>query len=81
MHASSSVDRALIVTAIPLSEHEIEHVSERIAQKTGSTYVVDVKVDPEVLGGLRIRIGDTLMDLTVRARLDSLRGFLKGRAT
>lgn len=80
MHARSSVERALIVTAIPLSEREIEHVSKTVAQKTGSTYVVEARVDPEVLGGLKVRIGDTLIDLTVRARLDSLRGFLKGRA-
>jgi F-type H+-transporting ATPase subunit delta len=77
MNAHLGDGRALIVTAIPLREKEVERISEWIAHGWGRTYVLDLEVNPEVLGGLRVRIGDTLIDWTVRARLDSLREFLK----
>ena len=51
-------------------------VAEALSSALGKEVEIKVIVDPEVLGGLSARVGDTIIDGTVRHRLDRLRGRL-----
>ena len=63
------IRHALVTSAIPLDEETLRHVARRLKELTGVEHVVDVRVDPSIIGGLVIRIGDRVIDRSIRARL------------
>lgn len=63
---------AEIVSALPLTDAEQEAVRQDIIAKLGSQ-TVTFRVDPNILGGLVIRVGDKVVDGSVAGRLDALR--------
>ncbi len=64
---------AEVRSAIPLSDEQKERVAEALSDAVGRQVEVKVIVDPEVLGGLVARVGDIVIDGTVRHRLDQLK--------
>ncbi len=68
----SGKKRVQIISAQPLSEATIEKIRERLAGAMAAQPVVESAVDPKILGGLRIRVGDTVYDGSLRARLKQL---------
>jgi F-type H+-transporting ATPase subunit delta len=71
---------AQVTSAIALSAAEQERVCARLAQQFGSNLEFEFLVDPEVLGGVIVRVGDKLVDDTVRGRIEALRHSLGVRA-
>jgi F-type H+-transporting ATPase subunit delta len=65
--------RAVVTSAAPLSESERDAVRDRLAAMTGGTVEIETQVDPSLLGGILVRIGDRLIDGSVRGRLERLR--------
>ena len=64
--------RASVTTAIPLEETAALDLGKRLTQITGKPVVIESKVDPEILGGMIIRIGDKLIDGSVRSKLQTI---------
>ena len=64
---------ALVTSATPLTGDEDTAIRARVAQLTGTTVDVETAVDPALIGGLTVRIGDRLIDASVRGRLERLR--------
>ncbi len=64
---------AEVRSAIPLTEDQQKRLIEALNQATGKRVSLKVIIDPSVLGGLVARVGDTVIDGTVRHRLDQLR--------
>ena len=64
---------AQVRSAVELDEDQRERLAEALGRATGKSVEVKVVVDPSVLGGLVARVGDTVIDGTVRSRLDQLR--------
>jgi F-type H+-transporting ATPase subunit delta len=62
-----------IVTAVPLPPELQETLRSKIASSLGKTVELKLSVDKELLGGLRLRIGDRIADASVRHRLERLR--------
>lgn len=71
--------RVQVTTATPLSTEALEALRQRLAQTMSASPIVETAVDPQLLGGLLIRVGDTVYDGTVRNRLRQLRGKLRER--
>jgi F-type H+-transporting ATPase subunit delta len=67
------IEIAEVTTAIPIGTTEQEAIRNRLSAITGKQITVQMKVDPEIVGGLIARIGDTLIDGSVRTRLQNLR--------
>jgi F-type H+-transporting ATPase subunit delta len=65
--------RATITSAAPLDDAELQAIQARLSQMTGGTLRTDVSVDPSLLGGVIVRIGDRMIDGSVRGRLERLR--------
>jgi len=65
--------QAMIISAVPLSEEEARKVEERLIERFGPNLEFSFRVDPEILGGLIIQVGDKLIDDSVRGRLSALR--------
>jgi F-type H+-transporting ATPase subunit delta len=64
---------AEVRSAVALDETQQARLTEALARATGKRIEVKVVVDPTVLGGLVTRIGDTVIDGTVRHRLEQLK--------
>ncbi len=65
--------RVQVISAQPLSEGDLNKIRERLAAALAIQPVLEAAVDPDMLGGLRIRVGDTVYDGSLRARLTQLR--------
>lgn len=67
------IEHAEVVTALPLDDKESKEFSRRLEEMIGRKVVIETQVNPSLLGGFRAKIGDTLIDGSVRSRLESLR--------
>ena len=67
---------AEVRSAMPLDESQRERLAEALGKATGKKVSVKVVVDPAVLGGLVARVGDTVIDGSVRHRLAQLKAAL-----
>jgi F-type H+-transporting ATPase subunit delta len=67
------VSRASATTAVPLGAAEREALSRRLATQTGGEVVLETAVDPALLGGVVVQIGDRLIDASTRSKLRALR--------
>jgi len=68
---------AQVTSALPLTAAEQEMVKKDIAAKMGGATSVVFKVDPGILGGLVVRVGDKIVDGSVAGKLEGLRASLK----
>lgn len=62
-----------VTSAVELDENLVNDIGKRIEEQTGRQVELSSSVDPEVLGGLRVRVGNMVLDATVRNRLEQLR--------
>jgi F-type H+-transporting ATPase subunit delta len=73
---ASGVVRAEVISAIPVSEQEASRIRRTLSDKLGGEVETSIRQDPDILGGLVIRIGDRVIDGSVRTRLQQLRAAL-----
>ena len=80
--AYSAVDmaEAIVSTPKPLAETEREQIAKIFAKKAGKSKL-EIKnvIDPELIGGIKIRIGDHIYDGSVKAQLDQIKRQLIAR--
>jgi F-type H+-transporting ATPase subunit delta len=67
---------ATVTTALPLEAEELRAIGERLERQTGGRVELSTEVDAGILGGLIVRLGDRLIDGSVRGRLERLRARL-----
>jgi F-type H+-transporting ATPase subunit delta len=65
--------KAEITSAAELSPEEEADIRRMLTEQHGERMVFSFRVDPSLMGGLRVRIGDTLIDTSVASRLARLR--------
>lgn len=69
---------AHVRTAVELSADQRERLRRALAESTGRDVELKVVVDPEVVGGVLVTVGDTVIDGTVSRQLDRARSWLAG---
>lgn len=69
---------AEVRTAVPLDESQRKALGESLSKATGKKVEVKAIVDPSVLGGVVAKIGDTVIDGTIRSRLQELKDQVRG---
>ena len=67
---------AQVRTALPLHDGQRAEIATRLQALTGEKVEMEETVDPDLIGGLAVRIGDRLYDASVRSRLERLRARL-----
>ncbi len=75
--ANVSGSSAEVTSALPLTSEEKDAVRQDILAKAGAQATVAFRVDPTILGGLVVRIGDKVVDGSVAGQLDTLRSNLR----
>ena len=62
-----------LTSAVALDPQTIESLGARIGDQTGNEIQLSSRVDPDILGGIVLRVGNFIMDASIRSRLDQLR--------
>ena len=68
-----NVIQGIVKTTVPLEEYEYNSLVEKLEKKYNKEVILKKEVDPEILGGVYVRIGNDVIDGTVKTRLDDLR--------
>ena len=66
-----------VVTAIPLSDAQAKGVAAALRTALGKDPEISTRVDPSILGGIKVRVGSRLFDASLKSKLDSLKFALK----
>lgn len=69
----SNIVEALVTTVFPLSPQEEAELVKALSEMTGKTVEISIRTDPGILGGLRIQIGDTVIDDSIITHLKEIR--------
>ena len=62
-----------VTSAVELDEGLVAEIGRRIQEQTGRRVELSSTIDPDVLGGLRVQVGNMVLDATVRNRLERIR--------
>jgi len=62
-----------ITSAVQLDEAIVKQLGDRIAEQTGRNVELSSSVEPDILGGIVVRVGNSILDASVRNRLEQLR--------
>ena len=77
LDAHRGIEHAEVFTALPLDEEDKQRLSTRLGKMVGREVIIDARVDPAVVGGFKARIGDMLIDGSLRNKLEELRKSLE----
>ena len=62
-----------VTSAVELDEETVRHIGDRIGEQTGRKVELSSKVEPHLLGGIVVRVGNSIIDASIRSRLEQLR--------
>lgn len=62
-----------VTSSVELDKSTVESIGARIGEQTGRTVELSSKVDPDILGGIVLRVGNFVLDASIRNRLNQLR--------
>jgi F-type H+-transporting ATPase subunit delta len=74
--AEANKEIAEVRTAVPLTDDQRDRLAKALEDATGKQVEIKVVVDPSVMGGIVAQVGDTVIDGSVRRRLDQLKNAL-----
>lgn len=69
---------AEVTSAHPLDDDQVAELKQQLRTRVGREVSMDLSVDPDLLGGLVVRIGSQMIDSSIRTRLNSLAHAMKG---
>lgn len=67
------VVNAMAITAVPLSDEEKTTLKDKLSTLTGKTIKLTNKTDKNVIGGVLVKIGDKVIDGTIKGRLEEMK--------
>lgn len=74
--AYHGIERAKVITAIPLEEQEREILSRRLEEMVKRKVLIEGQVDSSLIGGFIARVGDKIIDASLRHQLEALKQHL-----
>ena len=71
--ATDSTVPTSVSSAVPLDDAIVEEIGNTIGEQTGKKVELSSHVDPDILGGIVVRVGNSILDASIRNRLEQLR--------
>jgi F-type H+-transporting ATPase subunit delta len=62
-----------VTSAVPLDDATVQDIGNTIGEQTGQHVDLSSRVDPDILGGIVVRVGNAILDASIRNRLEQLR--------
>jgi len=72
-NSQSGSSDAIVYSAFPISDFDLGRVSVALEKRFGRKLNVSVQEDPSLIGGIRVVVGDEVLDTSVRARLEQMK--------
>ena len=72
-NAQSGSSDAVVYSAFPISAEQLGRVAQALEQRFRRKLNVTVQEDPDLIGGIRVVVGDEVLDTSVRARLEQMK--------
>jgi F-type H+-transporting ATPase subunit delta len=69
---------AEVTSAHPLTDGQIEALKAQLGKRAGRDVTIDAQVDPDILGGIVIKLGSEMIDASIRTKLNRLASAMKG---
>lgn len=69
----NNITRGVLTSAIPLSDAQRKTILEKVEKQMGTTFLLEEKVNPELIGGFVLRVGDVLFDGSIATELKDLK--------
>ena len=69
---------AEVVSARPLDDDQVAELKDKLRSRFGTDIAVDLRIDPEILGGLVVKVGSQRIDGSIRTKLNTLAHAMKG---
>jgi F-type H+-transporting ATPase subunit delta len=69
----ANISRAQVKSATALSDEALKSIKNSLEKTTGKTIIIETEVDPELIGGVMARVGDMVLDGSVRTQLMSIK--------
>jgi F-type H+-transporting ATPase subunit delta len=63
----------VLTSAVRLDDETVRSIGDRVGEQTGRTVELSSQVDPDILGGIVLRVGNFILDASIRSRLEQLR--------
>jgi F-type H+-transporting ATPase subunit delta len=63
----------VLTSAVELDERTTRDLAARIGERTGQTVTLSKRVDPDIIGGIVVQVGNSILDASIRNRLEQLR--------
>lgn len=73
LNAHQGIELADVTTAVSIGDQEADRIGKGLASIAGKRILLDLRVDPDILGGFVARVGDKLIDGSARTRLQQLK--------
>ena len=74
---ASGISRGVVTTAVELDDEHMNKIKNKLESQTGRKLVLEYVIDPAIIGGIILRVGDSVYDASLRAQLDNLRESIK----
>jgi F-type H+-transporting ATPase subunit delta len=71
------ISRGTVTTAVELDDEHMDEIRTKLESQTGRKLVLEFVIDPAIIGGIVLRVGDSVYDASLRAQLDNLRESIK----
>lgn len=79
VHLRRGIVDVVLTTAVPLDDGQVQNLKTQLQELLGSEVMLDIRVDDRIVGGVIVRVGDKLIDASVRSRLEAIRKSLLQR--
>ncbi len=74
---SRNITKADLISVMPISDDDLNTLSDNLSRSSGKTVQLKVSVDPSIIGGLKIRLGDKVIDASIAKKLEMLKRSLQ----
>lgn len=74
--AYKGIVSATVISAVPLSKEQINQITQKLIAGLKKKVEIQLQIDPSIIGGLKIRVGDQILDSSIEGKLHSLKAEL-----
>ena len=74
-----NISHGLVISAVPLNDDLLAKTQATLEKLTGAKVLLETKVDPSLIGGIVAKVGDLVLDGSIKTQLIGLKESIKGR--
>ena len=76
---AQNISYGLVISAVPLGDELLAKTQATLEKLTGTRVLLETEVDPALIGGIVAKVGDLVLDGSIKTQLNGLKESIKGR--